>query len=107
MVLSAAFVKRVAEEGLRVREYAPPLGGSIACTVTAEDDFLIGRLTANLSVAKRVDLCFCDERGSNAFRCRTSLFIPEQAALSFSSPSHHVREGRSFGDNDRASGHFR
>jgi hypothetical protein len=31
--------------------------------VTAEDDILIGRLAANLSGAKRVDLCICDERG--------------------------------------------
>lgn len=31
--------------------------------MTAEDDLLIGRLAANLSGAKRVDLCICDERG--------------------------------------------
>ena len=68
MVVSDAFVKRAAEEGLRIREYTPPLGGSIACTVTAEDDFLIGHLTANLSGAKRVDLCFCDERGVERLR---------------------------------------
>src|SRR5437764_6438290 len=68
MVVSDTFLKRAAEEGLRIREYTPPLGGSIACTVTAEDDFLIGRLTANLSGAKRVDLCFCDERGVERLR---------------------------------------
>lgn len=28
--------------------------------MTAEDDFLIGHLTADLSTAKRVDLSFCD-----------------------------------------------
>ena len=33
------------------------------CTVTAEDDILIGRLGANVTGAKRVDLCFCEERG--------------------------------------------
>jgi|ERR1017187_5207674 hypothetical protein len=68
MVVSDVFVKRVTEEGLRVREYTPPLGGSIACTVTAEDDFLIGRLTADLGRAKRVDLCFCDESGVERLR---------------------------------------
>jgi hypothetical protein len=31
--------------------------------VTADDDILIGRLAANLSGAKRVDLRFFDERG--------------------------------------------
>ncbi len=68
MVVSDAFLKRAAEEGLRVREYAPPPGGGVQCTVTAEDDILIGRLAANLSGAKRVDLCICDERGVEQLR---------------------------------------
>jgi hypothetical protein len=63
MVVSDTFVRRVREEGLRVREYAPPPGGSVACTVTADDNFLIARLAANLSGARRVDLSVCDERG--------------------------------------------
>jgi len=63
MVVSDTFLKRAAEEGLRVREYAPPAGGGVQCTVTAEDDILIGRLAANLSGARRVDLCICDEHG--------------------------------------------
>lgn len=63
MVVSDAFLQRATEEGLRIREYAPPPGGGVQCTVTAEDDILIGRLAANLSGAKRVDLCICDERG--------------------------------------------
>jgi hypothetical protein len=36
--------------------------------VTAEDDFLIARLAANLTGAKRVDLCVCDERGVEQLR---------------------------------------
>jgi hypothetical protein len=68
MVVSDSFVKRVAEDGLRVREYAPPAGGGVQCTVTAEDDFLIARLAANLTGAKRVDLCLCDERGVEQLR---------------------------------------
>ncbi len=68
MVVSDAFLKRAAEEGLRVREYAPPPGGGVECTVTAEDDILIGRLVANLSAVKRVDLCICDERGVEQIR---------------------------------------
>ena len=63
LVVSDAFLKRAAEGGLRVREYAPPPGGGVECTVMAEDDILIGRLAANLSGVKRVDLCFFDEGG--------------------------------------------
>src|ERR1041385_3222896 len=48
MVVSDTFVRRAAEGGLRIREYEPPPGGMVECTVTAEDDFLIGRLVASL-----------------------------------------------------------
>jgi hypothetical protein len=68
MVVSDTFVTRAAEEGLRIRQYAPPAGGGVQCTVTADDDFLIGRLAANLTGAKRVDLCLCDERGVEQLR---------------------------------------
>ena len=68
IVVSETFLKRATEEGLRVRQYAPPAGGSVQCTVTAEDDLLIGRLTANLSGAKRIDLCLCDKRGVEQLR---------------------------------------
>jgi hypothetical protein len=63
MVVSDAFLQRAAEEGLRIREYAASPGGSVQCTVIAEDDMLIGRLAADLSGAGRVDLCICDEHG--------------------------------------------
>jgi hypothetical protein len=68
MVVSEAFLKRAAEEGLRVREYAPPRGGAVQCTVTAEDDVLIGRLAADLSGSKRVDLSICDGHGAEQLR---------------------------------------
>ena len=68
MVVSEAFLKQAAREGLRIREYAPPPGGGIQCTVTAEDDFLIARLAANLTGANRVDLCMCDELGVEQLR---------------------------------------
>ena len=77
MVVSETFLKRAAEEGLRVRQYAPPAGGSVQCTVTAEDDLLIGCLAANLSGAKRVDLCLCDKHGVEQLRLPD---IPFQSA---------------------------
>ena len=68
LIVSDAFLKRAAEEGLRVREYTPSPGGGVQCTVTEEDDLLVGRLTANFTGAKRVDLCICDERGIEQLR---------------------------------------
>jgi hypothetical protein len=79
MVVSDSFLKHVAEEGLRIREYAPPPGGGVQCTVTAEDDFLIARLAANLTGANRVDLCICDELGVEQLRLPD---IPVQSGAS-------------------------
>jgi hypothetical protein len=70
MVVSRVFLDRAAEEGLRVREYSPPRGGGVQCTVTAEDDLLIGHLAADLKGAKRVDLSISDERGVEQLRLR-------------------------------------
>ena len=68
MFVSDAFLKRAAEDGLRVRQYAVAPGGRVECTVTAEDDILIGRLAANLSGVARVDFCMCDETGVERLR---------------------------------------
>jgi hypothetical protein len=83
MVVSDTLLTRFAEQGLRVREYAPPKGGSIACTVTAEDDFLIGRLIADLRGASRIDLAFCDERGAEKARLADIPFNSESSGVVF------------------------
>jgi hypothetical protein len=98
MVVSDAFLKRAAEEGLRVRQYAPPPGGGVQCTVTAEDDILIGRLAADLSGAERVDLCICDERGVEQLRLSdipvhpgaTSVIYQESITFAKAAPTHNV-----------------
>jgi len=63
MVVGDAFLRRAAEEGLKIRQYAPPRGGSVQCTVRAEDDLLVARLAADLRDASRVDLSLCDDQG--------------------------------------------
>ena len=83
MVVSDAFLKRAAEEGLRVREYSPPNGGGVQCTVTAEDDLLIGRLASDLSRAKRIDLCICDPRGVERLRLPDIPFDPGAGSIAF------------------------
>lgn len=95
MVVSDAFVKRVAAEGLRVREYAPPRGGDVQCTVSAEDDFLIGRLGADLTAATRVDLCICDRRGVEQFRLPDIPFGPESGSVVFQQPINYAKAASS------------
>jgi hypothetical protein len=98
MVVSDTFLQRAAAEGLLVREYAPPRGGSVQCTVRAEDDILVGRLAADLSGAKRVDLCICDERGVEQLRLpdipvhtgASSIAYQESITFAKAAPSHKM-----------------
>lgn len=83
MVVSDAFVKRAAEQGYHVREYSPPRSGSIECTVAAEDDFLIGHLTADLSKAKRIDLSLCDGEGVERLRLPDIPFRSQAPRVTF------------------------
>lgn len=98
MVVSDAFLQRAAEEGLRIREYAPPPGGGVECTVTDADDLLIGRLAADLGGAKQVDLCICDERGVEQLRIQDipvhsgadSIAFQESIALAKAAPTNKM-----------------
>jgi hypothetical protein len=70
MVVGDDFLRRAAEDGLRVREYSVAPGGSVQCTVTEDDDLVVGRLAADVTRASRVDLSLCDERGVEQARSR-------------------------------------
>jgi len=77
MIVTREFLDRMAREGLRPREYQAQPGGTVHCTVTPQDDLLIGRLAADLSGIERVDLALCDLSGSERLRMRD---IPFRAA---------------------------
>lgn len=55
-VASDGFVRRLAGEGLRVREYHLQPGGSANCSVAPDDDLLVSRLDAALEGVERVDV---------------------------------------------------
>jgi hypothetical protein len=83
MFVSDAFLRRAAESGLRVRQYGVRPGGRVECTVTAEDDILIGRLAANLSGISRVDFCMCDETGAERLRMEDVPVDSETSSVIF------------------------
>lgn len=56
LVSSEAFVRRLAGQGLRLREYRLPHNGSVNCTVAPEDELLVAHLAAPLQGVERVDL---------------------------------------------------
>ncbi len=82
-VVTSGFLERVAKEGLRVREYRVPPGGSVQCTVTAEDDLLVARLVAELRGVSRVDIAICDAAGREQERLRDVPLSPSTEEVVF------------------------
>jgi hypothetical protein len=68
VVISDQLLERGTQSGQRIRQYAPPPGGSVQCTVSADDDLLIARLAADLSGAERVDLTWSTDQGVELLR---------------------------------------
>jgi hypothetical protein len=68
VVVSDQLVKRAADAGLRVREYAVRIGESVQCTVAADDHLLVARLAVDVITASRVDLSWCDAQGAELQR---------------------------------------
>ena len=54
-VATAAFVERLAAQGVRLREYRLPPDGSVECSVAPDDDLLVSYLEAPLAGVQRLD----------------------------------------------------
>lgn len=74
-VVPEPFVRRLKDAGFRVREYAPEPGGSVDCTVAADDDFVVSYLRAPLAGVQRLDLVI-DDSTSGRHRAHDVAFAP-------------------------------
>lgn len=63
LVASGPFVRAMRQAGLRVREYRLDPGGSVNCTIRADDDAVVSFIRAPLAGVKRLDvLCTEDSK---------------------------------------------
>ena len=91
-IMTPEFLARLTEEGIRVRSYAPENGGSVQCTVTRNDDLLLGRLRTDLSGASRVDALLIGKDGGLRMRLENLAFRPQRdAELVFNQPMTPAR----------------
>ncbi len=82
-VVSEELVRRIADGGAHVRAYTLSRGGSVQCTVTAEDDLLVARLEADLHEVRRLDLALCDPEGRERLRLADIPFRPAAGHVIF------------------------
>jgi hypothetical protein len=93
-----AFVKTVAAQGVRVREYRVPHNGSVNCSVAPEDDMLVSRLEAPLADVHRVDaISYVDDGATQVFRdvpfdaASGEVVVAPKLAAIRAMPSHRQR----------------
>jgi hypothetical protein len=91
MVITDHFARRLMARGLKVREYRIPVNGSVNCTVTNDDNFVLGRLEAPLDEVKRLDLAYIDSEGKVEARLEDIPFVPESGAVVFSTRIEALR----------------
>ena len=75
-VLTAEFIRRLRESGMRVREYRLHPGGSVNCTVASEDDLVIAHLHAPLAEVQRLDMVVDDDTSGAHWRAEDVAFDP-------------------------------
>jgi len=80
IVLPEPFLRRIKDAGFQVREYHLPLGGSVSCTVTPDDDFVVSHLRAPLKGVKRLDVLI-DDTTSGKHRANDVAFDPQADGL--------------------------
>ena len=91
------FVRRLGEQGIRVREYRVPRNGSVNCTLLSEDKLLVARMEAPLEGVTRVDAI--QEVGGNTRVLHDNPFDPAlgivvlvpRTATIRAMPSHSAR----------------
>jgi hypothetical protein len=80
IVLPEPFIRSIQSAGFKVREYDLPAGGSVSCTVTPDDDFVVSYLRAPLAGVQRVDVLI-DDSTSGKLRANDVAFDPAAGML--------------------------
>jgi len=90
-ILTDDFVKRLAAQGLRLREYRVPQNGSVHCTVTPDDDLVITRLGAPLAGIERLDIEWLGGAGAGHERLRDVPFDAAAGEVILAPPMPRLR----------------
>lgn len=90
-VFPEAFLKQLAAQGLRLREYHVPHNGSVNCTVAPDDDLLISRLDAPLAGVERLDLERWVDESADIERLRDVPFDAAAGEVVFTSRMEQIR----------------
>jgi hypothetical protein len=89
-VTSAPFIRSIKNAGWQVREYDLAAGGSVNCTVTPDDDFVVSYLRAPLRDVRRLDVVI-DDTTSGKHRWNDVAFDPAADTLAAVTSTAYLR----------------
>jgi hypothetical protein len=69
-----------------LRQYRVHPGGSVACTVTPQDDVMVARLVAPFELPGRTDLVLCDAGGNEGLRVPDIAVDSSRGEVVFTEP---------------------
>ncbi len=75
-IMPPEFVARLKAAGLRVNEYRLVPQGSVACTITPEDDLVVAHLAAPLDGVQRLDVLIHEVEAEQTYRLTDVSFNP-------------------------------
>jgi hypothetical protein len=90
-IVTGAFVARLKQAGLRVREYHVPPGGSVLCTIAPQDDLVVGRMRASLGGIGRLDMVIHDPAHGALARLADVAFNAEAGEVIFAPGAAYLR----------------
>ncbi|MEJ2361214.1 MAG: hypothetical protein P8Z75_07275 [Gammaproteobacteria bacterium] len=91
MVIDDSFVAQLRKDGLQVREYRVPPNGSVNCTITPEDNFVVGRLEVPLAGVQRIDLLSRFSFDEKETRLEDVPFVADSDGVLFAPPVEAIR----------------
>ena len=91
-VVTHAFLQRLADAGVRLREYRVPRDGSVYCTVAPEDEVLVALLEAPLAGVAQVDLVLEGVEGMGDQRLCDVPFDRARGEVVLTPPIQHIRK---------------
>jgi len=103
-VISPAVLATMHRAGLRLREYPVTPGGSVQCSIAADDDFVVSRLAAPLAGIERLDLLHRTGDGPE-IRLEDIPFDPAEGEVLFCPPAAHLKTMPAHTERVRLVGH--
>jgi len=94
--VSTSFVDAMKAAGLRLREYRLQPGGSVNCTISADDDAVVSRLVAPLAGVERLDIVRLSSGGDAESRVMDIPFDANSGEVVMIPPPRQLKAMSSF-----------